>query len=145
MQHNEATQSIPEKRPELPESLKDVPIVTISYLEAKQNNQIDALRNSIMVSRACRDFIDQNFPVEYENRNLKGFTQTLMDKFGLERSMYTLAATIQRKNLDGRFRQEVKNRAAAFPFDSDNMRLKFLTERHPVMINRAVCRPSEYQ
>lgn len=135
MQQNEAAQSIPEKRPELPESLKDVPIVSMSYLEAKQNEQIDALRNSIMVSRACRDFIDQNLSVEYENRNLKGFTQALMGKFGLERTMYTLAATIQIKDLDGRFRQEVKNRAAAFPFDSDNMRLKFLTERHPVMIN----------
>lgn len=124
---------IPEKQ--LPESLKDVPIVTMSFIEAKQNGQVDALRNSIKVSEACRDFIDQNLYDAYENRDLKGFVQTLEEKFGFERTMYTVAATIQLKPHDGRFTQEVKNAAAQFSFDSDRMRLRFLTEQHPVRLN----------
>ena len=49
--------------------------------------------------------------------------------------MYTVAATIQLKKHDGRFTPEVKNAAARFQFDSDQMRLIFLTEQHPVRLN----------
>lgn len=125
--------NIPERK--LPECLKDVPIITISPLEAKQNGMVDALKDSIAVSRACRDFIDSNLHDAYENRDLKGFVQQLEDKFGLERAMYTIAATIQLKKLDGRFYPDVKKQAAQFVFDSDKSRLRFLTEQHPVMLN----------
>ena len=125
--------NIPERK--LPESLKDVPIITISFLEAKQNGTAEALRDSIMVSKACRDFVDEHLRDAYENRDLKGLVQELEEQFGIERTMYTLAATIQLKKHDGRFRPDVKKQAAQFTFDSDKSRLRFLTERHPVMLN----------
>ncbi|SFX42117.1 YodL domain-containing protein [Ruminococcus sp. XPD3002] len=132
-QGNVRKQNIPEKHP--PADPKDVPIVTISFVEARQNDRLNELWDSIHASQACRDYIDQNLYDAYENRNLKGFVQELEQKFGMERTMYTVAATIQLKKHDGRFTPEVRNAAARFQFDSDQMRLKFLTEQHPVRLN----------
>ncbi len=126
---------IPEKQPEKFVSFKDIPICTQSFLIAKQNNNLDGFRNSITASKACTKFIDGNLSKEYENRNLKGLVKELEEQFGIERTMYTIAATIQLKNHDRRFTREVKDRAAGFSFADDDMRLKFLTEMHPVMLN----------
>ena len=114
---------------------KTVPIVIESYMDAKMNGRLSELQASIKASQACRDYIEQNIHSAYENRNLSGFVQMLTDKFGIDRAMYTVAATIQLKNHDGRFTNEVKDMARQYMFDSDKTRMKFLTETHPVIIN----------
>lgn len=114
---------------------KSVPIVVESYMDAKMNGRLSELQASIKASQACRDYIEQNIHSAYENRNLSGFVQNLVDKFGIDRSMYTVAATIQLKMQDGRFSNEVKDMARQYMFDSDKTRLKFLTETHPVIVN----------
>lgn len=125
----------PEMSKDEPSSFKTVPICTQSLMEAKQSGNLGAWKDSVAASKACIKFIEDNLSVAYEGRDLEGLVKQLNDKFGIDRSMYSVAATIQLKNLDGRFTNEVKNRAAQFGFDSNNMRLNFLTERHPVMIN----------
>lgn len=114
---------------------KSVPIVVESYMDAKMNGRLSDLQASIKASQACRDYIEQNIHSAYENRNLSGFVQNLADKFGIDRAMYTVAATIQLKMQDGRFTNEVKDMARQYMFDSDKTRMKFLTETHPVIIN----------
>ena len=114
---------------------KTVPIIVESYMDAKMNGRLSELQASIKASQACRDYIEQNIHSAYENRNLSGFVQMLTDKFGIDRAMYTVAATIQLKNHDGRFTNEVKDMARQYMFDSDKTRMKFLTETHPVIIN----------
>ncbi len=126
---------IPEMSKDEPSSFKTVPICTQSLVEAKQSGNLGAWKDSVAASKACIKFIEDNLSVAYEGRDLEGFVKQLNDKFGIDRAMYSVAATIQLKDHDGRFTNEVKNRAAQFSFDSDNMRLNFLTERHPVMIN----------
>lgn len=126
---------IPEMSKDEPSSFKTVPICTQSLMEAKQSGNIGAWKDSVAASKACIKFIEDNLSVAYEGRDLDNFVKQLNDKFGIDRAMYSVAATIQLKDHDGRFTNEVKNRAAQFGFDSDNMRLNFLTERHPVMIN----------
>lgn len=114
---------------------KSVPIVVESFMDAKMNGRLSELQASIKASQACRDFIEQNIHSAYENRNLTGFVQNLADKFGIDRAMYTVAATIQLKMHDGRFTNDVKDMARQYMFDSDKTRLKFLTETHPVIMN----------
>ena len=114
---------------------KSVPIVVESFMDAKMNGRLSELQASIKASQACRDFIEQNIHSAYENRNLTGFVQNLTDKFGIDRAMYTVAATIQLKMHDGRFTNDVKDMARQYMFDSDKTRLKFLTETHPVIMN----------
>ena len=126
---------IPEMSKDEPSSFKTVPICTQSLIEAKQSGNLGAWKDSVAASKACIKFIEDNLSVAYEGRDLENFVKQLNDKFGIDRAMYSVAATIQLKDHDGRFTNEVKNRAAQFNFDSDNMRLNFLTERHPVMIN----------
>ena len=126
---------IPEMSNDEPDNFRSVPICTQSLMEAKQSGNFGAWKDSVAASKACIKFIENNLDTAYEGRDLEGFVKQLNDKFGIDRAMYTVAATVQLKDHDGRFTNAVKNNAAQYSFDSDNMRLKFLTERHPVMIN----------
>ncbi len=126
---------IPETRKDEPNNFRSVPIYTQSLMEAKQSGNLGAWKDNVAASEACIKFIEDNLSAAYEGRDLENLVKQLDEKFGIDRAMYTVAATVQLKNQDGRFTNEVKNRAAQFGFDSDNMRLNFLTERHPVMIN----------
>ncbi len=125
----------PEKQPDKPKTYTDVPICTQSYVEAKLDNNMEEWRFSLLASKACVKFIDDNLETSYENRDLKGVSSKLEDKFGIDRAMYTVAATVQLKNQDGRFTNEVKDRAGQYSFDSTETKLKFLTECHPVVLN----------
>lgn len=126
---------IPEMSKDEPNNFRSVPICTQSLMEAKQSGNIGAWKDSVAASKACIKFIEDNLHTAYEGRDLEGFVKQLNDKFGIDRAMYTVAATVQLKDHDGRFTNAVKERAAQFSFDSDNMRLNFLTEQHPVKIN----------
>ncbi|MCM1167279.1 MAG: YodL domain-containing protein, partial [Lachnospiraceae bacterium] len=126
---------IPETRMDEPENFRSVPIITQSFMEAKQSGNFGAWKDSVAASQACMRFIEDNIRAAYEGRDLENFVRQLDEKFGIDRAMYLVAATIQLKNQDGRFTNAVKQRAAQYSFDSDKMRLNFLTERHPVMIN----------
>ena len=126
---------IPELSMDEPNNFRSVPICTQSLMEAKQSGNFGAWKDNVAASKACIKYIEDNFYTAYEGRDLEEFVKQLNDKFGIDRAMYTVAATIQLKNHDGRFTNAVKERAAQYTFDSDNLRLKFLTERHPVMIN----------
>lgn len=126
---------IPETRKDEPSNSRSVPIITQSLMEAKQSGNFGAWKDNVAASEACIKFIEDNLSAAYEGRDLEGLVKQLDEKFGIDRAMYTVAATVQLKNQDGRFTNAVKDSAAQYTFDSDNMRLKFLTERHPVMIN----------
>lgn len=126
---------IPEKQPDQTPSFKDIPVCTQTLIEAKQNNNLEAWKENKAACKACVKLIDSNLSTEYESRNLKGFVKQLEEQFGMERAMYSVAATIQLKGDDGRFTREVKDRAAQFPYADRDQRLNFLTERHPVMLN----------
>ena len=126
---------IPEMSNDEPDNFRSVPICTQSLMEAKQSGNLGAWKDSVAASKACIKFIENNLDTAYEGRDLENFVKQLNDKFGIDRAMYTVAATVQLKDHDGRFTNAVKESTAQYSFDSDNMRLKFLTERHPVMIN----------
>ena len=126
--------TVPEKRPDIQMSLKDVPICTKSYLEAKQSGNEQVWRDSLAASKACIKYLNDHLFDAYDSRNLKGLVKDMEEKFGLDRTMYSIAATVQLKDSDLRFSREVKERAREFIFDSDRARLAFLTEAHPVML-----------
>jgi len=125
---------IPEQRPDLPTSLADIPICKQSFLEAKQSGNEQGWRDSVAASKACVHYLNDHLYDAYNARNLKGLVKDMEEKFGLDRTMYTIAATIQLKDRDGRFSREAKDRAREYTFDSDRARLAFLTEAHPVML-----------
>ncbi|MBO6230214.1 MAG: DUF3849 domain-containing protein [Ruminiclostridium sp.] len=125
---------IPETRPEAPATFKDVPICTMSYMAAKQSSREQEWRNSLRASKACIKYINENLSARYAAHDIGSVVKDLEEQFGLKRALYTIAATIQLKDQDGRFSQAVKDKAREYPFDSDRARLEFLTEAHPVMV-----------
>ena len=125
---------IPEMRPEAPATFKDVPICTMSYMAAKQSSREQEWRNSLRASKACIKYINENLSARYAAHDIGSVVKDLEEQFGLKRALYTIAATIQIKDQDGRFSQAVKDKAREYPFDSDRAKLEFLTEAHPVML-----------
>ena len=125
---------IPEQRPDIPASMADIPICKQSFLEAKQSGNEQGWRNSVAASKACVQYLNDHLYDAYNARNLKGLVKDMEEKFGLDRTMYTISATIQLKDRDGRFSREAKDRAHEYTFDSDRARLAFLTETHPVIL-----------
>ena len=125
---------IPETRPEAPTTFKDVPICTMSYMAAKQSSLEQEWRNSLRASKACIKYINENLSARYAAHDIGSVVKGLEEQFGLKRALYTIAATIQLKDQDGRFSQAVKDKAREYPFDSDRAKLEFLTEAHPVMV-----------
>ncbi|MBR5090276.1 MAG: DUF3849 domain-containing protein [Ruminiclostridium sp.] len=125
---------IPETRPEAPATFKDIPICTMSYMAAKQSSREQEWRNSLRASKACIKYINENLSARYAAHDIGSVVKGLEEQFGLKRALYTIAATIQLKDQDGRFSQAVKDKARDYPFDSDRARLEFLTEAHPVML-----------
>lgn len=110
-------------------------IFTQSYSDIKKNNAIDEWRNEMENSRSCINYINNNLSDAYSSRSLTEFINQLEKKYGLEKSMHIISATIQLKHRDGRFTDEVKKRASEFAFTDDDRRRNFLTEQHPVMLN----------
>lgn len=106
-----------------------------SFTDIKENNAVDQWRKEMDNAKACVKFINENLSQSYENRSLDEFMAKLEDKFGLDNSMHILSATIQIKKHDGRFTNEVKERASKYEFANDSRRGEFLTEQHPVMLN----------
>ncbi len=125
---------IPETRPEAPATFKDIPICTMSYMTAKQSSREQEWRNSLRASKACIKYINENLSARYAAHDIGSVVKDLEEQFGLRRALYTIAATIQLKDQDGRFSQAVKDKAREYPFDSDRAKLEFLTEAHPVML-----------
>lgn len=134
---SEEKSSVPEEheRNTLPTSFRDTPIVTLTLSDAKSQGKLDDLRMSVRASEECTRFIGKNLYDAYESHDLKNFAQKLEDMFGLERVMYTLAATIQLKDKDIRFTPEVRKEAEKYYFECDDIRLRFLSEQHPVLLN----------
>lgn len=114
-------------------SYKDVPIRTRK--EAGENNDMQAWRNSREASIECAKYIDKNIGTAYDSRDLENFVAQLDEKFGLDRAMYTVAATIQARDGDGRFTDEVRKRAENYK-NAGNDGSAFYSNSHSTKLNR---------
>lgn len=84
-----------------------VPIFKGSWMEARDQDAIDLLRRSNQANAACAKAIEKAIDEKWDGIKLKaGSAVPIIEKFGIDRTMYVLANTLQLKKYDGRFSRD---------------------------------------
>ncbi len=110
---------------------------------AQEHDELKQYFASFNALRDCKEAIEQAIADHYhDNRLNDGGAREVIAQFGLERTMYVLAATVQAKDSDGRIDQDNKAWAQAFPlvvdadtFGRDRTKELELYRAHPGLID----------
>lgn len=87
---------------------------------AQEHDELKQYFASFNALKDCKEAIEQAIAGHYhDNRLNTGGAREVIAQFGLERTMYVLAATVQAKNHDGRIDQDNKVWARTFPLVVD--------------------------
>lgn len=121
-----------------------VPISNLTFAEAKEKGEVDALRASKKETEACADQFDAEFGMAYHERRMPEFLAEMADKYGMDRCKIVLASTIQLADHDGRYYPSTKADAAKVEIPGANaedytkdIRMSYRVNCHPVMVNSA--------
>lgn len=100
---------------------KDLPIYPHSNIYAQEHGELDNYFASQKVNIACKNAIEEVISAAYhDNRlNSKDAVQEVFSQFGIDRTLYILAATVQQKDWDGRFSTQNKQWAKMIPVSED--------------------------
>lgn len=85
-------------------SFKQIPIYKHDIMYARKNNEVDVLRGSSKINRACASAIEKLISENFDGMHLneKCVSETIQ-QFGAERVLFILSGTVVRKCYDGRF------------------------------------------
>lgn len=96
---------------------KDIPVYYPSIEYAKQNGELEQWRDSYNINMELKRCLNDNASNYYNTHRLDELINTLVENYGVERSMYLIARTVQYKgSYDGRFCKSARERAGAFTF-----------------------------
>lgn len=110
---------------------------------AQEHDELKQYFASFNALKDCKEAIEQAIANHYhDNRLNAGGAREVIAQFGLDRTMYVLAATVQAKDSDGRIDQDNKAWARAFPlvvdidtFGRDRTKELELYRAHPGLID----------
>ena len=128
------------------------PVYYPSSRYAIKNGEQDLWRQSHSINQECRDFLSGHASIAYHGHALPQFIYSLVENFGLERSMYVIARTIVGAGYDGRYYKDAVERAALFdfqemreaktlreegkdPYNTADKSAYYCSDVHPVMLN----------
>jgi len=84
---------------------------------AKEKNELELWRESHNINMELKRYLEDNASSYYNTYRLNELMNTLVENYGVERSLYLIAKTVQYKgSYDDRFSKNVRDHAAAFSF-----------------------------
>ncbi len=96
---------------------KDIPVYQQSIEYAKEKNELEQWRESREINLELKKYLEDNASRYYNTHRLDELMNTIVKNYGVERSMYLIARTVQDKgSYDGRFFKNVRNRADDFSY-----------------------------
>lgn len=101
--------------------MKNIPVYREPFSYARDNDQIDAYRNSRKAAIACKDAIQKAITANYNGWSLDSTTalEQLLGQFSMEQICYVLAITVRFKDWDGRISKQNKQWARTVPVYPD--------------------------
>lgn len=101
--------------------MKNIPVYREPFSYARDNDQIDAYRNSRKAAIACKDAIQKAITANYHGWSLDSATalEQLLGQFSMEQICYVLAITVRFKDWDGRISKQNKQWAWTVPVYPD--------------------------
>lgn len=118
--------------------LKEMPVYPYPADYAREHGELEQYRTSHKANIACKEAIEAAISEHYHDNLLdKKATLEVIDAFGMDRTMYVLAATVRDKDWDGRISRSNKDWARTVPVYEDkdhwgdNRNLDFVVNSHP--------------
>lgn len=127
--------------------MKGIKVYKHDFGYAREHEEIEAYRESLMANRECAAAIDKAVADNYNNYCLDGEAaiKQVVTEYGLERTLYVLANAVRHKEHDGRIAPANKKWAAENYILSDanahdDRTLSYITTAHPGLIDLLVTR-----
>ena len=116
------------------DELRKVPIYKYPADHARENGELEQYRASYQANIACAKAIDKAIASHHDvySFDSKAAVRDVVGKFGYDRTLFVLAATIQNKEWDGRFSPNNKNWARTVPVFDTKRSLEYSVQSHPV-------------
>ena len=123
------------------EKLYQTPVYKFPFEYAKENGELDQYRTSHEANIACKKVIETAISDHHSGFSFdsRAAVRDVVQKFGYERTLRVLAATVRDKEHDGRFSNSSKNWARTVPVFEDINKLgrdynrEFVVQSHPAL------------
>lgn len=135
----------PPQEEEKQEEQQRVPLYRQSALYAKEHGEVDAYRSSMMENIACRAAIEKVISERFDGMHLpKAISHDVVDRFGIERVGFVLAATVVQNIKDFRFSVQNRQWAEQEAPDLDPNARRYRVQSHPGVLNLFINDAREY-
>lgn len=122
--------------------LRETPVYPYPGDYAREHGELEQYRASHKANVACKQAIESAISEHYhDNRLGSEAALEVIGAFGMDRTMYVLAATVRDKDWDGRISRDNKAWARTIPVYADtdhwgdNRNLEFVVNSHPGLTN----------
>ena len=108
---------------------------------AREHNELEIYRSSMKANIACKEAIEAAIRGHFDGMHLdKAAVSDVIEAYGLERTYYVVANSVQQKAWDGRFSRDNKEWAKQFEIagtgrPDDDRRLQFVVDSHPAIFD----------
>lgn len=135
----------PPQEEEQQEEQQRVPLYRQSVSYAKEHGEVDAYRSSMMENIACRAAIEKVISERFDGMHLpKAISHDVVDRFGMERVGFVLAATVVQSFKDLRFSVQNRQWAEQESPDLDPNARRYRVQSHPGVLNLFINDAREY-
>ena len=116
------------------DELLKAPVYKFPADYARENGELEQYRASYQANIACAKAIDKAIASHHDvySFDSRAAVRDVVGKFGYDRTLFVLAATIQNKEWDGRFSPNNKNWARTVPVFDTKRSLEYSVQSHPV-------------
>lgn len=125
------------------EELYKSPVYKYPASYARENGELEQYRASHQANIACKQAIETEISNRHDGFSFdsKAAVHAVVEKFGYERMLHVLAATVRDKEHDGRFSYKNKDWARTIPVFEDvdgiggNRNREFVVQSHPALVD----------
>ena len=122
--------------------LRETPVYPYPASYAQEHGELEQYRASNRANIACKEAIEAAIREHYHDNQLDNQAATqVVDAFGLDRTLYVLANTVQQKDWDGRISPGNKAWAKTIPIQKNpdawgaDRNASFVVNSHPGLTN----------
>ena len=104
---------------------------------ARENGELDQFRTSLKANLACAEEIGATISKYHDGLHFdsKAAVRDVVQKFGYERTLFVLAATVQNNLHDGRYSSANKDWAMTAPVFDSKRSFEYAVRSHPVLVD----------
>ncbi len=108
---------------------------------AREHGELEIYRSSMKANIACKDTIEAAIRDHFDGMHLdKAAVSDVIEVYGLERTCYVVANSVQQKDWDGRFSRDNKEWTKLFEIEGtgrpdDDRHFQFVVDSHPAVFD----------